>query len=188
MLPKTALESILDLYFDMLENLDLQDRSLLAKVVARFSDFLCHCVAAGGRSREYVADHRTPVLETTALTFAKLKKFGFLLSLLDKPEVPPADDMLSAGAVLGQQPWSSMSHPQSASSSIVVDDIRKVRTQLQQCIEVYAWESRKENGLSIYSRWKSSQASKMVRSYTSHYSNSVMHFIVLYYSIVSIVY
>jgi hypothetical protein len=166
-LPKTELESILDLYFQILENLDVQDRSILAKLVARYTDFLCHCVAAGGTIREYVAAHRLPILETTAQTYAKskLKKIGFLLSLLDKPEVILAEEMAAPASVLSQL-LNSDSRPQQASSSIVVDDIQKVRTQLQSFIEVYTGELRTEQDLSIYSRGTPIQVSKTVRSST----------------------
>lgn len=157
---KTNLESILDLYFQILGNLDVQDRSHLAKVVARFSDFLCHCVVAGGRSREYVAAHRVPILETTAQIFSKLKKIVFLLSLLDKPEVSRSEEMPSSGALI-RQPWNNVSYPQPTSSSIARDDILKVRTQLQQCIELFAGEQRKQQGLSIYNKEKPIQFFRM---------------------------
>ncbi|CAM6088323.1 unnamed protein product [Calypogeia fissa] len=78
------------------------------------------------------------------------------LRLLLKELLP----LLRQGALQSQQPWNNVSYPQPASSSIALDDILKVRTQLQQCIELYAGESRKEQGLFIYSREKPIQVFK----------------------------
>lgn len=159
-LNKSDLEDVLNLYFEILRDLEVQDRPHFAKVVARFADFLCHCVAAGGRSREYVSSYRTPVLETTAQSFGKIKKIGYLLSLLDKPgsfsiaEETAAAYSLSAGG-----------NSQASTLPIPLDQILTVRKKLQQCIKLYTKDSWNEEGLAFYSTGKSNCVSQlMVRS------------------------
>ncbi|BBN11750.1 integrator complex subunit 1 [Marchantia polymorpha subsp. ruderalis] len=156
-LNKSDLEDVLNLYFEILRDLEVQDRPHFAKVVARFADFLCHCVAAGGRSREYVSSYRTPVLETTAQSFGKIKKIGYLLSLLDKPgsfsiaEETAAAYSLSAGG-----------NSQASTLPIPLDQILTVRKKLQQCIKLYTKDSWNEEGLAFYSTGKSNCVSQLM--------------------------
>ncbi|KAL2636269.1 hypothetical protein R1flu_007748 [Riccia fluitans] len=148
---KSGLEGILDLYFEVLKDVDAQDRPHFAKVVARFADFLCHCVAAGGRIREYVSANRAPVLDTTAQAFGKIKKMGFLLSLLDKPGTANFVDEIP---VISFTSSSAGVNSQVASLPIPLDQVLAVRGQLQQCIKLHSKDSWKAQRMEFYSTEK----------------------------------
>ncbi|KAG0612970.1 hypothetical protein M758_6G066600 [Ceratodon purpureus] len=137
---KASLEFILGFYFEFLQCLEAQDRPQFAKVVARLADFLCHCVDAGGHYRDYVVSYRTPVLQSAAQTFGKIKKLGFLLGMLDKPEHSWGNTSSKSlnGADEGKTPiGGSLIGP----PLLPLEDVLKVRTQLLQCIR---WQGSKK--------------------------------------------
>lgn len=156
---RASLEVILDFYFEFLQCLDIQDRPQFAKVVARLADFLCHCVDAGGYYRDYVLSYRTPVLQSAAQTFSKIKKLGFLLGMLDKPIQTWGNTVPKSlnGADEGKTP---MGGYLVGPSSLPLEDVLKVRTQLLQCIR---WQGSKKpqgsrlelfnTGINSYSVW-----------------------------------
>jgi hypothetical protein len=127
---QSFLESILSFYFKFLECLTVPDRPIFAKVVARLADFLCHCVAAGGRYRDFVIAHQA-ILRATTQIFGKIKKLGFLLGMLDKLSVTPSapNSLLGLPDGTALMVGGSLGPP-----SFHLEDVLKVRSQLLQCI------------------------------------------------------
>lgn len=157
---RASLEVILGFYFEFLQCLEIQDRPQFAKVVARLADFLCHCVDAGGYYRDYVLSYRTPVLQSAAQTFGKIKKLGFLLGMLDKPwgSIVPKS---SNGADDGK---TSLVGP----PSLPFEDVLKVRTQLLQCIRWQGSKKPQDSRLELFNT--------RVNSYSVWYEMKVINF------------
>lgn len=137
---KASLEAMLGFYFEFLQCLEIPDRPQFAKVVARLADFLCHCVDAGGFYRDYVLSYRTPVLQTCAQTFHKIKKLGFLLGMLDKPVQTWANTVPKSSSS-ADEGKTSMGGNLIGPPSLPLEDVLKVRTQLLQCIR---WQGSKK--------------------------------------------
>lgn len=164
---KTSLEVILGFYFEFLQGLEAQDRPQFAKVVARLADFLCHCVDAGGYYRDYVLSYRTPVLQSAAQTFGKIKKLGFLLGMLDKPVQTWANFVPKSlnGADEGKTP---MGGYLIGPPSRPLEDVLKVRTQLLQCIRWQGSKKPQDSRLDLYNT--------RVNSYSVWYEMKVINF------------
>lgn len=125
---KSDVDIILSLYFEFLQDLDVQDRPHFAKVVARVADFLCHCVAAGGRYRQLVMSHHKPLLQTAAHTFGKIKKLGYLLTLLDSASCTDSvEDPLFQDQDEKTTPLGARTGP-----ALPVEDVLKVKKQILQ--------------------------------------------------------
>lgn len=168
-----SLEVLLGFYFEFLQCLEIQDRPHFAKVVARLADFLCHCVDAGGYYRDYVLSYRTPVLQSAAQTFGKIKKLGFLLGMLDKPvqmwginvpkslNVPDEGKTATGGYLIGPP-------------SLPLEDVLKVRTQLLQCIRWQGSKKPQDSRLELFNT--------RVNSYSVWYEMKVIIFTIVHVS------
>ncbi|XP_057835492.2 uncharacterized protein LOC131045838 isoform X7 [Cryptomeria japonica] len=132
-LSKGSLKVITDVYFEFLNNLQTVNLPKYVKVVIPLADFLCHCVASGKHCLEIVT-RRHKVIETIAQKFSKIKKLGFLLSLIDNPDVllpsPRTDTEL-----LKTQP--NIEEFPSGPPLLPVDVILKVQNQLQHFLTLH---------------------------------------------------
>ncbi|KAH9311030.1 hypothetical protein KI387_026065, partial [Taxus chinensis] len=134
---KGNLEVIMDVYFEVLNNLQVVNLPQYLKVVIRLTDFLCHCVATGKQCWEIVARHRE-VIEAMAKKFSKIKKLGFLLSLVENPGLslhsPRTDtQLLKSESHIEDFPFGPPLLP--------VDVVLKVQNQLQRFLSLQTYDS-----------------------------------------------
>lgn len=119
---------IMDIYFEFLNNLDAVNLAQYLKVVLRLIDFLCHCVAAGKHCLHIVNRHQK-LIQTAAQKFPKIKKLGFLLSLIENHDLSVHTARTDADELLKGQSY--VEDIQVGPPMLPVDVVLKVQNQLQ---------------------------------------------------------
>eukprot|EP01018_Ginkgo_biloba_P009674 Gb_30019 [translate_table: standard] len=125
---KESLEVMLDVYFEFLKDLDATGLPQFLKAIIRLTDFLCHCVAAGKHCLDIISRHRE-LIQITAHKFAKIKKLGFLLSLLDNLGLPIHSTRTDTNELLERQ--SLIGELKSGPPMLPADVVLKVQKELQ---------------------------------------------------------